>query len=105
MKCKLTIDDVIHSVKYNDVSLSVKGGRHWNSEKSISFKALNDDPGTIEIKGKDFQDCCGSPVDSCVWGGLVLHCTASNTSSPWHNFASDDIHWTADSPTTHRLYK
>ena len=88
------MNDAIHYVKYNNITLNVTGDlSYWPSEKSISFEALNDDPGTIEIRGKDFQDCCGSPVNSCVWGGLVLHCTASNTSSPWHNFVSDDIHW------------
>ena len=49
---------------------------------------MNDNPGTIEIKGKRW-----SSNSNCEWGGLLLHCTANDTSSPWHNFVSDDINW------------
>ena len=24
---------------------------------------------------------------------MILHCTASNTTSPWHNFVSDGTNW------------
>ena len=32
-------------------------------------------------------------LDNCNTGGFMLHCTASRTSSPWHNFVSDTERW------------
>ena len=32
-------------------------------------------------------------LDNCNTGGFMLMCTASRTSSPWHNFVSDTDHW------------
>ena len=32
-------------------------------------------------------------LDNCKTGGFMLMCTASCTSSPWHNFVSDTEHW------------
>ena len=34
-----------------------------------------------------------SILDNCNTGGFMLMCTASRTSSPWHNFVSDTDHW------------
>ena len=36
----------------------------------------------------------------CFWAGLLLKCTASRSSSPWHNFISDKTHWKVENGAT-----
>ena len=36
----------------------------------------------------------------CYWAGLLLRCTASRSSSPWHNFISDKAHWKVENGAT-----
>ena len=36
----------------------------------------------------------------CYWAGLLLRCTASKSSSPWHNFISDKTHWKVENGAT-----
>ena len=85
----MTLDDVISSVKYNNVSLKVRGNlRKWNSEKYFSFEALNDIPGFLEITGRD-----NNPHQNCEKGGLLMYCWANDSSSPWHKFVSDNVNW------------
>ena len=61
-------------------------------EKTITFLSCDhNDPGQLIIQGSDNQD-----EDHCKNGGLVLHCTASDENSPWHNFKSDAEHWRVD---------
>ena len=83
MKCLLTVDNVM--------SLAVQGQlNNWQKEKTISFESCdNKDPGKLTIKGKDYD----SGKDNCIWGGLLLHCKASDTTSPWNNFKSGVDHW------------
>jgi len=87
--CSFTVDDIVNSVKYNDVSLAITGGSIWEEEKVISFQSCCDNcPGVLEIKGTDDN------IDNhCYNAGLLLRCTASRSSSPWHNFISDTIYW------------
>merc|ERR1711971_853722 len=91
--CTFTVDDVVDSVKYNGVSLGISGGppggATWEEEKVISFQSCCDNcPGVLEIKGTDVN------IDNhCYNAGLLLRCTASRSSSPWHNFISDIFHW------------
>ena len=88
MQCHLTVDDVIHYVKYNDEILTIFGNISVvSSIKSITFESYNDDPGNLEIKG---QDKWPSGYPDCESGGLLLHCRANDTMSPWHNFKSDN---------------
>ena len=47
------------------------------------------------ILGTDYND-----KDNCIWGGLLLGCTASRSSSPWHNFVSDKAHWKVENGAT-----
>ena len=35
----------------------------------------------------------------CYNAGLLLRCTASRSSSPWHNFISDIYHWKVENDT------
>ena len=95
--CKLTIDNRIDSVKYNGASLAVTGvTNNWQKENSFTFSSCDQcKPGELVIQGYDYN---GS--NNCVWGGLILHCTAVDTSSPWHNFVSDTIHWKVSDGST-----
>ena len=61
--------------------------------KSFQFVPLDDEVGEIRIEGQD-QD--GSNFDHCISAGLLLHCQASDTKSPWHNFKSDLKNWKAE---------
>ena len=76
---------------YNDeVTLTVDGQLNdWMKEKTISFESCDPkDPGILSIKGRDYNT-----NNNCEMGGLLLHCKASDTTSPWHNFKSGVDHW------------
>ena len=90
MKCSFTVDNVIEEVKYNGVTLEVDGQLNdWRKENTISFESCDaKDPGKLSIKGRDYNS-----NNNCYWGGLLLHCKASDTTSPWHNFKSGVDHW------------
>ena len=93
VNCRFTVDNKVDYVKYNGNLLTVTGGPNWWQEKVFSFESFSDSsPGELEIKGTDLQ-----PSNHCFWAGLLLHCTASRTTSPWHNFVSDKTHWTVSS--------
>ena len=92
VECSLTVDDRVVKVLYNDQELEVQGGQlyKWQAEKTITFESCDSwNPGQLSIKGEDVNKKL-----NCVFGGLMLHCTASDTNSPWHNFKSDNVHWT-----------
>ena len=90
MKCSFTVDNVVQEVKYNGVTLAVSGTLNvWTKEKIIEFESCDKkDPGKLSIKGRDYNS-----NNNCYWGGLLLHCKASDTTSPWHNFKSGVDHW------------
>jgi len=95
--CKLTVDNEIKTVSYNGITLSVTGDkRNWQKENTIQFetgKQANTNRltvGVLRIEGEDWELNNGA---NCIWGGLLLHCQAEDTSSPWHNFKSDTDHW------------
>ena len=100
VQCVFTVDNVVKSVTYNDNPLAIIGNaNNWRTKKEISFESCAEDisgvngvrltlPGKLTITGRDQNDS-----DHCKWGGLLLHCTASQNSSPWHNFVSDATNW------------
>ena len=90
MKCYLTVDDVVEEIKYNGVTLAVQGQLNdVRKEKTISFESCdNKKPGKLSIKGRD-----NNRNNNCYHGGLLLHCEASDKTSPWHNFKSGVDHW------------
>ena len=90
MKCSLTVDDVVEEVKYNGVTLAVQGQLNYMyKEKTISFESCDKkNPGKLSIKGRD-----NNRNNNCYLGGLLLHCKASDTTSPWNNFKSGVDHW------------
>ena len=70
----------------------------WDEEKEIYFEYSQDSkPGQLRIKGTDKNNINLNGHDHCYWAGLLLHCTASQITSPWHNFVSDTINWIIDS--------
>ena len=70
--------------------MTIKGDiNNWPIEKNISFYSCDvTNPGKLKIEGVDYNS-----KDHCTWGGLLLHCTASDQTSPWHGFKSDTIQW------------
>ena len=93
VNCRFTVDNKVDYVKYNGNLLAVTGGPIWWHEKVFSFESCSDrSPGTLEIRGTNSENS-----NHCEWAGLLLHCTASKTTSPWHNFVSDKTHWRVSS--------
>ena len=81
---------MVEEVKYNEVTLTVDGQLNdWMKENTISFESCDPkDPGILSIKGRDYNT-----NNNCEMGGLLLHCWASDTTSPWHNFKSGVDRW------------
>ena len=71
-------------------ALAVKGQLNvLHKEKTISFESGDKkNPGKVRIKGRD-----NNRNNNCYLGGLLLHCKASDTTSPWNNFKSGVDHW------------
>ena len=90
VRCTLTVDNVVDSVSHNGALLQVIGTLDdWKMEKSFTFTSCdNSNPGSIVINGTD-----SNPDNHCQWGGLLMVCTADDTTSPWHNFVTDDTNW------------
>ena len=86
----MTIDDKVLEAQYNNFGLPITGTlNNWSEEKTISFYSCDvTNPGKLSITGFD-----NNSVEHCSWGGLLLHCTASDQTSPWHNFKTDMDHW------------
>ena len=94
VNCRFTVANRVDYVKYNGDVLPITGGSNWFQEKVFSFQSCSDvSPGELEIKGTTKK----LSSNYCYWAGLLLHCTASRTTSPWHNFVSDNTHWTVSS--------
>jgi len=96
--CTFMLDNRVNSVKYNGVPLGISPGSavtSWNQEKVISFQSCCDNcPGVLEINGTNSENDY-----HCNLAGLALRCTASRSSSPWHNFISDIDHWKVENDT------
>ena len=100
VQCVFTVDNVVNSVTYNNNPLVIIGNaNNWRKKKEISFESCSEDsPGTLKIKGTDLM--LNGQSDHCKWAGLLLHCTASQNSSPWHNFVSDATNWSDENGKT-----
>ena len=94
VKCSLTIDNIVNSVSYNDINLMIEGGdlTNWQEEKTVEFSSCdNTDPGFLVVNGTESDDV--GPF--CNKAGMILHCIAEDTDSPWHNFVSDGTNWSS----------
>ena len=67
--------------------LQVKSGPYFFLKKHFSKNSTFLGTATWKTATGSYQ--CGN-------NGLILRCTASKTSSPWHNFMSDKTHWRDD---------
>ena len=90
--CSFTIDDVFYNATYNGDLLTYTGNAGLGSLKTVNFQYCGNDPGALVIAGKD-----NNVGNNCVAGGLILHCTANVTTTPWYNFVSNDTFWQDDS--------
>ena len=99
VKCSITIDNYVVSVSYNGVNLEIEGNERntWMDEKTFEFSSCdNAYPGTLIVKGSEHSNsnsyCKGI-------SGMILHCAATDTTSPWHNFVSDGTNWKSQEGT------
>ena len=83
VNCSLTIDNRIDSVSYNGLEMAVTGPLTDSCDQSHRYE-----PGVLTIEGWDYQT-----ENDCLYGGLLLHCIANDISNPWHNFVTDQTHW------------
>ena len=92
--CSLTIDNIVNSVCYGEICLELEGDLFsFISKKTVEFYSCdNANPGSLVVNGTKPYDY--SPF--CTKTGLLLHCTAEDTTSPWHNFVSDGINWSSN---------
>merc|ERR1712107_885251 len=90
VSCSMTIDNIVDSVSYNGDVLEVQGVLdNWEMEKTFQFITYdNNNPGDLVINGTDWN-----ANNWCSNGGMILMCHASDTTSPWHGFASNDKEW------------
>eukprot|EP00947_MAST-08B_sp_MAST-8B-sp1_P004877 g4877.t1 len=114
--CRLTIDNYLSRVTYNSADLSVTYDatgaayhlaasdetnphvdHHWNRAKTFTFTDAGSGP-KLEIQGFE-HDAVGT-FKGCRHSGLALECTASDTTSPWHNYGSERSTWTAKGSDT-----
>ena len=81
---------MVDSVSINGVLLTVDGELdNWEVEKTFTFSACdNSNPGSLVINGTD-----SNGNQHCKNGGMIMMCTADDTTSPWHNFFTDDTNW------------
>ena len=94
VSCSMTIDNIVNSVCYGDMFLMVEGDlMDWESEKTFEFSSCdNANPGYLVINGTEQAN--SGPF--CTKAGMILHCTAEDTTSPWHNFVSDNTNWSSN---------
>ena len=65
--------------------------RSWPSIKTISFESCDTcNPGELKITGRNYGK---NTWENCIWGGLLLHCTAIDFANPCHNFVSNKDDW------------
>ena len=86
----MTVDNIVDSVSYNNKTLWVHGVLdNWTIKKTFQFSSCDkSNPGELIINGTDLNE-----NDHCTWGGMMLHCTAFDETSPWHNFTSNVKNW------------
>ena len=89
VKCSMTVDNAIRTVKYGNQDLTADSGSvdSWESVKVFSFTDAGP-TAKLEIYGEEYSNC-----DGCKCAGRGVHCVSDDSTSPWHNFVSDTTHW------------
>jgi len=107
VNCQFTIDNSAFEAWYNGQKLNISGDVHdWKKMKTFSFVPDQEsDTQELMVKGGNWDDS-----GHCKLAGLLLHCQAKNnqtgemeTSSPWHNFKSDTVHWRNEASANSKL--
>ena len=87
----MTADNNVVSVKLMKengqlITLDVQGALGtWEEAKTVNFHpGDNDEKGALVIQASDGY----ANQDHCKMAGFILHCEATDTTSPWHNFVS-----------------
>ena len=100
--CKIAVDDKLTEVKYNGEELTASNEGHLPSNtvhfgcchlRKAEFTAHESPyPGDLYVKGYNGRKgkCGGGNI------ATLVHCTSTQTESPWHNFVSDTKHWRDD---------
>ena len=84
--CRFTVDNFVNGTYHNDISLEVETTNvEWWAEKRVTFcQEPGEEPGDLKVWGTKSRE-----EETCSWSGLLLRCTATDTSNPWHDFKSN----------------
>merc|ERR550539_1280637 len=92
VNCKVTIDNYLLSVKYDDIELPVSGDKtRWDSVKTFSFTRKVG--AVLEIVGMEHDHIHNQ---GCAVSGMLLECDSGLTSNTghWHTHGSNDgVNW------------
>jgi len=117
--CNFTVDNIFKAVLYNgepvkNLTGHREGPWEWSYEKSFQFTQKDPfvRPDNLTIDNDNYPHNGSLPsgllifeglrnlqplhYEHCLWAGLLLHCRATDETSPWHNFVSDKEHWKAE---------
>jgi len=86
--CKLTIDNEIHLVYYNnqDITSQVQGNlKDWTSPKTVTFNEVVG--ATFAISGYNWE------ANGCQTGGFSITCSSTNSNSAYNGLQSDASKW------------
>ena len=97
VSCAMTADNEIKSVQLihesgivEDLEIQYEGQARWEDMKTVSFQQSHiNDKAALRIHAEDGV----ANQDHCYYAGLLLHCTASDSRSPWVNFLTNTDNW------------
>jgi len=95
VSCSLTVgttdnvDNVVDAIYFNGLQLQASGDyADWTATKVVTFP---DTSGVLAIAGNAYEE----GGHGCENSGLTVYCSSTNTSSPWHHYRTDTVHWKA----------
>ena len=90
VNCKMTLDNEVKQILYNDIPLNVYGDlKNWGRTKTFSY--VKKAGAELKIIGENTQHNWHGPRMGCSWAGLLLECDDGLTSNVnnWKAFGSD----------------
>ena len=95
--CTIAADNYVMGAKLvhengitEDLTINHDGGARWEDKKSVSFQQSHiDEQAALMIHAEDGL----ANQDHCYLAGLLVHCIASDTRSPWDNFLTNLNNW------------
>ena len=96
VECTIAADDYVMGVKLvyengiiEDLTINHDGKGGWNDKKTVSFRQSHiNEQAALMIHAED-----SNKQDHCYLAGLLVHCIASDTRSPWNNFLTNINNW------------